>query len=195
MRDYCSAPICDISVEKADKGGQTEDIWCPVLFFGGAISSISVVVVAMATAELPGCGWYFLGSIGFAGCLITALLWLVTPMGYFEVGRLRKQHNRAVAKLELLVHLRNECSRDLDVEQINILEGRLEDTAKHVLGAYRLMGSFKDKRKIARKGGISTKPWNMDGLIEVGKFTEIKSELMHIEAKMAIMASQSGVEL
>jgi hypothetical protein len=193
------APIKDCHVRKYryDQWCGTEDTWLPPITGMAFLTAFILLFLACAAETGAVSGWAIPMAVSIMCMITTAIIWSQTPIGFFELGRRLRLHNRAVTKLSLLNHLREQCGegRDIDIDTLVAVKDLLQENHRLLVEAAKLMKEFREKRFMAWGQRISARPWGLENYLKAAKITDIDKAIEQSEAMIDGVAENADITL
>jgi hypothetical protein len=163
------------------------NILFPAILIGCGTAVPAIVMYFIEGTSL----WWAIGIISLTGTFSTGLLLAVYPVGYWKCMSLRRRFNRLLARAAHMQAMQKAGMAAWECKDFEDVFFQCSEIRKDVLSTLKTVRDFSENRKIARKGGLSRKPWKMASLAAKADIPRIEARMGSVEARIAKMMAET----
>lgn len=160
---------------------------CAITLTAGMFVIMPLMVIN--SSELS---WWILGMfLSASGAAVTGCWLLFAPVGYWTCMSLLHRFNRILAKASTMQQMKKLKMAAWSYDEIDFALAPLAEIRNDILKAFKLSGDFRKHRKIARRGRISRKPWNLASFVAHADIARIRSRMDAVDREITKMMASA----
>jgi len=174
---------CELGVAEPDF--RTNDLCA------GSMTICTLGVMALIILAVSGFAfiypWIVPLVISLCGTVVTGLLLLLTPIGYWECMSLRYRFNRLLAKATNMQAMEKAGMATWTTDELDDAVFLMPNIRDGIFAVFKTARQFQENRRIAWKGGVSRKPWNTASFLIRADIAGLESRMKLVEERMVKM--------